>query len=255
MQIPRRYKTPPIEEALCEFRFKSERDWDLTIPGKVHTKLNEYTGTPRQQMTVGLELAQKKGAPAQVRHSEELDRVQLFTENNKRIVGVGPDVLSIHMLRPYQDAENPEHSGWKEFQPRISVALDAYWEVAEPTGVHRISIRYINKIEIPQGRIEIEDYLKCALPSVQGLPDHLNNFMSRVDYAYENNTRLVLSQGLVDAPLGSIALLLDLEVLWENPDPVAKTEALEKAGDLRELEREAFETVITDNARRLFDAD
>ena len=40
-----RYKNPPIEEALCEFRFKPGQDWDFTIPGKLQTEFgDEYTG-------------------------------------------------------------------------------------------------------------------------------------------------------------------------------------------------------------------
>ena len=44
------------------------------------------------------------------------------------MIGVGPDVLSVHMLRPYHDPLRSDHSGWDEFQPRISEALDAYWK-------------------------------------------------------------------------------------------------------------------------------
>ena len=58
----------------------------------------------------------------------------LFTEDQTRAVGVGPDVLSVHMLRPYQRPEPPEESGWDEFRPRIATALKAYWDVAEPVG-------------------------------------------------------------------------------------------------------------------------
>ena len=41
MQERRRYRNPPIEEALCEFRFKPGRDWDLTIPGKLQAAIGE----------------------------------------------------------------------------------------------------------------------------------------------------------------------------------------------------------------------
>ena len=61
----RRYRNPPIEEALCEFRFPPEQDWDPTIPGKLQTKFgDEYTGKPREQrvVEVGLE-AQEVSLP------------------------------------------------------------------------------------------------------------------------------------------------------------------------------------------------
>ena len=256
MQQRRRYKNPPIEEALCEFRFKPGQDWDLTIPGKLQTELgDEYTGKPQEQRVVEMGLETQGDQPSKLSLGEGLARVQLVTKDGKRMVGVGPDVLSVHMLRPYQDLPHPERSGWDEFEPRISTALDAYWKVTQPKGVCRIGIRYINKIVVPQKTVRVESYLNCALPEVSGLPDRLNNFMSRVEYAYHDGVRLVLSQGPINAPKDHVGFLLDLDVIWESTEPVARDEALTKAGDLRAREREAFETVITDEARELFDAD
>ena len=257
MQQRRRYKNPPIEEALCEFRFQQSQDWDPTIPGKLHSKLGEeYGGRPREQKVVEAGLEIQENQPSKLSFGERLSRVHLVTQDGKRMVGVGPDVLSVHMLRPYQDPGHPNQSGWNEFQPRLKRTLDAYWEVVRPKGIRRIGIRYINKIVIPQKAVEVASYLKCALPEVSGLPDRLNNFMSRVEYAYPDGVRLVLSQGSIGAPSDHVEFLLDLDVIWEGATPLARDdEALEKASDLRTRERAAFETVITDKTRELFDAD
>ena len=251
----RRYNNPPIEEALCEFRFKPGRDWDLTIPGKLQTEFgDEYAGKPREQKVVEVGLETQEGKPPNLRYGEGLARIQLVTKSGKRMIGVGPDVLSIHMLRPYQDPLHPTRSGWDEFEPRISTALDAYWSVAEPVSVCRIGIRYINKIVVPGKTVRVEEYLRCALPDLSELPDRLNSFVGRVDYAYADGVRLVLSQGSVGAPLDHVGFLLDLDVIWENAEPVTRDATLETVADLRARERAAFETVITDRARELFDA-
>ena len=256
MQERRRYRNPPIEEALCEFRFKPGRAWDLTIPGKLQAAIgDEYMGKPQEQRVVQVGLEVQGDKPSNLQLGEGLARVQLVTGNGKRMVGVGSDVLSIHMLRPYQNPREPKLSGWEEFRPRIETALDAYWKVAQPVGVLRIGIRYINRIVIPQGTVRIEEYLKCGMPDVDGLPDQLTNFMSRVDYTYGDGVRIVLSQGSIDAPPDHVGFLLDLDVIWENPEPVDKARALTIANDLRDRERAAFEAVITDRARELFDAD
>jgi len=251
-----RYKNPPIEEAVCEFRFRPGQDWDLTIPGKLQAEMGEeYTGKPQEQRVIDFSLQSQGNQHPSVSYEEGLSKVQLVTSDGKRKVGVGRDVLSIHMLHPYQNPSHPERSGWDEFQPRISKALDAYWKVAQPNGVNRVGIRYINKIIVPQSKVEVEEYFKCALPNVSGLPDRLNNFMSRVEYAYPDGVRLLLSQGSSNVPHGHVGFLLDLDVIWEHTEPVAQEEALKIADDLRNRERAAFETVITDKARKLFDAD
>lgn len=245
----RSYKNPPIEEALCELRFTPGQDWDFTIPSKLHTELgDDYTGRPQQQKVVEVEL--KGGGDEPVRYGERLGMVQLVTEDGKRIVGVEPDMLSVHMLRPYS-----EQGGWSEFRLRIEKALDAYWKVAQPKGVKRVGMRYINKIVVPQNRVQVGKYIKCALPVVNGLPGHQNSTMSRVDYSYEDGVRLVLSHWSINEGPNQVGLLLDLDIIWENTEPVEQDEAMLKIGDLRTRERDAFETVITDEARRLFNDD
>lgn len=251
----RRYENPPIEEALCEFRFQPDQGWNLTVPGKLHVELgNEYTGRPQEQKVVNVTLNAQGGQPSRLSYEEGFAKTQLVTNDGKRQVGVGKDVLSVHMLRPYQDPLYPDQTGWDEFRPRIEKALDAYWKVMQPKGVNRIGLRYVNKIVIPQVAVRVEDYLKCALPEVAGLPDLQRSFVSRVEYDYADGIRLVLSQGSILAPEAHVGFLLDLDVIWENPEGVARDEALSKVGDLRTREREAFETVITEKARELFNA-
>jgi len=91
------YLNPPIEEAICEFRFTPNEEWDLTIPGKLQVELgNEYSGKSRSQnyMDFG-------GQPNQSINSKtkkELNRVELVNDGGNRLIGVGKDNLSIHTL-------------------------------------------------------------------------------------------------------------------------------------------------------------
>ena len=254
----RRYKSPPIEEAVCEFRFLPGDEWDLTIPGKLQSTISEdYSGKPHEQRVVDVALHTAGGQPSELKFGEGLAKVQLVTKDGRRKVGVGRDVLSIHMLRPYQVPTSPGGGGWEEFRPRIERALDAYWHVAAPKGVSRIGVRYINKIVVPASQIpvRIEDYLNCAPPDVEGLPDSMNNYVCRAEYAYDDNTLLVLSHGTVSAPREYVGFLLDIDVICNINDPSEREQALKKTDSLRALERDLFEILITDQARELFDAD
>ena len=248
----RRYRNPPIEEALCEFRFRPSREWDLTIPGKLHTQLGgDYSGKPRQQRVVDVGFEVTKGDLSGLRSRDDLARVQLVTENERRIVGVGPDVLSIHMLRPYQDVRN--NGGWDEFRSRIENALNAYWTVANPEGVSRIGIRYINKIVFHQDRVPLGNYLTCILPTVPGLPPTVNGFFSRSEFSYDDGVRLILSQGTTRDPENPFAFVVDLDVISASDELLSAQKTMIRLDDFRRRERSAFEAIITDEARKLFD--
>ena len=51
----RRYKNPPIVEALCEFEFISSQPWDLTIPGLIYEKVKDEFPDKRQQIGIGVQ--------------------------------------------------------------------------------------------------------------------------------------------------------------------------------------------------------
>lgn len=252
MHQQRRYKNPPIEEALCEFRFQSDQDWDPTIPGKIHIELSdEYVRKPKEHRGLGWEWN------AQERHlklNEGLARVHFRSDDGTRMIGVGPNVLSTHMLRPYHNPTLPDISGWGEFRKRIEQALDVYWKTLQPSGVHRVGVRYINKILVPRSGLAAGDYLRCALPQVGDLPTNLNSSVSRAEYNYADGIRLILSQRSTEVPENQNEYLLDIDVIWEGQESVSQEEAMKLAGDLRARERMVFESVITDKARELFDA-
>lgn len=253
----REYRNPPIDEAICEFRFEPDQDWNLTIPGRLQTELGgEYVGKPREQKVMEVGFSSSGNQPPSIQFGEGIARVQLATVNGIRTVGIGQDVLSIHMLRPYHDPNHslPRGSGWTEFYDRIEEALTAYWVVAAPKGVNRVGIRYINRLTIPRVPVSVDDYLRCALPTVKGLPETLSTFFSRVEYVYGDDVRLILSQGSIDEPSGRGGFLLDLDVICQT-NCIGSTDALAKADDLHTREGIAFEALITDKARELFDAD
>ena len=251
----RRYSNPPIEEALCEFHFAPGDEWDLTIPGKLHTQLEQdYPAKPMRQVVARVGLEVEGGRASGMQYQESIGKVQFFTKDNSRLVGVGPDTLSIHILRPYRNADLADRAGWDEFRGRIESALNAYWDVSAPVGVRSMGVRYINKIVIPRQVGEVSDYLNCAIPKVEGLPEAVTSFAGRVEYRYDDDVRLLLSQGLASAPPGQVAFLLDIDVIWESESYLDVAKTVTKVSELRDIERRTFETVITEKARDLFDA-
>ena len=146
----RKYRNPPIEEAVCDIQFAPTTEWDPTIPGRLYEQLKDtYNERPRPQQVVELPARGTftEGKPlASPPPGLFQQRVQLLAENGTRIVGVSADRLSVHMLRPYSD--------WEEFSARIMRALNAYREVASPEAGSRIGLRYINRITIGSDKVD-----------------------------------------------------------------------------------------------------
>jgi hypothetical protein len=80
---------------------------------------SRYSGKPRQQALFSAELEPSAGPNAPVTVRQGLARVQFPNQDGSRLVAVGPNVLSVHMLRPY--------TGWdEEFRGQIEDAIAAF---------------------------------------------------------------------------------------------------------------------------------
>lgn len=242
----RQYKNPPLIETLVDFRLASGQEWDPTIPGKLHEKVKaDYPGKPRQQKLLQMSVQVAQGAPS-FASREGIGRVQLVDADAQRLISLGPGVLGVHVLPPYR--------GWTEFKPRIDVALKAYLEVTGSVDVNRIGLRCINRVVIPSKSIDLWQYFLCGPREPAGLPDQIGSLLNRVEYTYDDGVTLVLTFASIEGGPDFLAFLLDLDLVWSSADSLAVDAALEKVDMLHERAGTAFEALITDKTREVFDA-
>jgi uncharacterized protein (TIGR04255 family) len=89
----RTYKKPPIEEALCEFRFVSQ-EWDLTLPGRLYDEIkDEYPGKPKN-IVARMQLKDVTAAPAgqnvsAVQIPQIVAAVRLASRDARRLLNSG----------------------------------------------------------------------------------------------------------------------------------------------------------------------
>src|SRR2546425_12443479 len=69
----RQYLNPPLVEAVCEFRFLPDTQWDLTIPGLMYEKIQDRFPHKEQRLVSDIEISQEgKEIKQQVRTSERM---------------------------------------------------------------------------------------------------------------------------------------------------------------------------------------
>ena len=241
----RRYKNSPIIEALCEFRFEPSLPWDLAIPGLVYERVRDDFPKRRQVRAFETSVsASPEGVEQQVRTT---DRMQFLREDERVLIQVGPDLLAVNHLKPYPT--------WQEFLPLIQSGFSAYREAANPEGIRRIGLRYINRIEIPGPSIEVEDYFSFYPFVGPNLPQQHGPFIVGIQIPYEGERdvlRLQLANASAETP-DIVPMMLDLDYFLAKPGKVsldAISEWLEIAHNHVE---EAFEACITDRLRQLFE--
>jgi len=241
----RSYPKPPILEALCEFQFVSSKPWDLTIPGLMYEKVKDRFPEKRNLRTINVEVRISSEAVEQ-KVEPTLPRTQFLSRYAYKVLQVAPDLLVVNWLRPY--------SSWEEFKPVILDAFRKYDAVASPEGFKRIGLRYINKIDFPSARIELQEYLTFYPETPSELADPIGSFFSRVEIPYtESRDLLILTIGSTPAEQPDTAsAILSLDYVLAKPNGVDKAELESWLETAHTAVETAFEACVTEKSKALF---
>ncbi len=173
--------------------------------------------------------------------------MQFLREDEKALIQVDRDLLAVNHLKPYPT--------WQEFLPLIQQGFDAYCQIANPKGILRIGLRYINRIEVPGQRIELEDYLEFRPFVGSKLPQDFGSFIVGIQVPYERSRdilRLQLTNAATQTP-SLVAAVLDLDYFLAQPNQVGIDNVFEWVELAHTHVEEAFEACITDRLRQMFE--
>jgi len=240
----KKYADPPIVEAVCEFRLTRDSKWDLTTPGLIYEKVSTEFPNKEQRLVQEVQITQSpQGLQQQIRSAE---RILFLATDRKTFVQVGPHFVGINSLKPYPT--------WSGFKPRIESAFRALTEIVEVKGLQRIGLRYINRVEIPDESVRLEEYFEFRPFWAKDLPYEMTAFIVGSIFSFfggQDACRVDLSEAIAEKP-GSRAFILDLDYFLAQPQSVSAGQALEWVDRAHQRVEEIFEACITDRLRQIF---
>lgn len=192
-------KSPPLIEALCEFRFSSKEDWDWTVPGRLYDELKDEFPERGQIHAVEVRLDTKQLSQGGV------ERVQMKRKDGSAMVQVGPHLLVVNHLLPYSD--------WDEFLRLIINVLKKYTDLATHAPFERIGLRYINQIPIKNDELhDVGRYIVLVPPIPKAIERPLNSFYQRYDLVHADPEGVLIHQtGVAKSQAGLLNIMLDLD--------------------------------------------
>lgn len=234
----RRYQNSPIIEALCEFRFESHASWDLAIPGLVFHQLRETFPVRRTvEFPVMLDADTVRSTP---------EYIQFVRQDETALVQLGQGVLTVNHLKPYPT--------WNEFAPMIRRAFDVYREVAQPKALQSVTLRYINRIEIPESDVDLQEYLQFYPFLGPHLPQTINAFIVGAQVPFDDERdalRLQLTSTASGTPTMA-TFILDLNYSLANAGAVSLDSVFNWIDQAHLRIEDAFEACVTDKLRAIF---
>jgi len=226
-------ESSPLVEALCEFRFSDEINWDWTIPGQLYDIIKDKGFEKKTQVQAGNVTVDTVGRKAQISFGTE--RVQLQHKNGSSLVQIGPNMLTVNVR---------DYDGWKNFKQLIQAILKYQVDLLKDFSLSKVGLRYVNHLNFSVNNIDLENILTVA-PSLQGnLEKDLLKFYQRYELNFdEPKGRLIHQTGTRNVDNG-LTIVLDLDFVSQDVEELI---SIEKIGVFLDSAHEQILKVFVDS--------
>ena len=243
----RSYTRPPIQEVLIQVAVPPGALTNAAVPGQLYERLrSEYPADVATEVRVPGPSSIAELASAAVRVDQATRHIFTGSAPNKKLI-LGAERLSANALPPYE--------GWECLLGRFNRAATALFDARSELEATGLTIRYINRIVIP-GDINTDDYFTVPVRTAEEGTAPFANFMLRVQSVLTDDPiTCITGFSSADPEDGGTPFMIDIELGTpigdlDQKDPSTWVAALE---DLHRREILEFESMITDDCRRLFD--
>jgi len=241
----RKYKAPPIQEVLVEFKFIPDSKWDMTIPGLIYEKVKKDFPERQEQTGIGIQFQKtEKGFAHKV--SPAPPRIQFYRKDKTALLQVAPNILIINQLKPYPS--------WKKFKPMIDKIFKVYKQVVFPKGLEKIRLRYINKIDTHKEELKLEEYFNLYPEMPENIAPNCSGFIARIEIPYKDNRdhlSITIGSSTPEDPK-EISMVLDLDYLLDKTDAIPLNDYKKWLEQAHSVIEDTFESCITERTRNLF---
>ncbi|MEJ7590428.1 MAG: TIGR04255 family protein [Planctomycetaceae bacterium] len=235
----------PSVEAVIHWRARAGRTLEPdNLRRMLIDRLPNYPSPQRQQeFSVGADFGTDG---SHVEHRQTWQGFRFQSSDNRYIAQFTRNGFVFSRLRPYED--------WTTFESEALRLWQIYCDLAVPTEIQRLGVRFINVIGI-----EEPDQLSRVLnappvsPPKMGLP--IQEFMHQTrfaipDYGYSLN--VIQTIQLPSADEEKLRLILDLDVFTENSIILAEENLRKRLAEMRWIKNKAFFSILTPEAIERF---
>lgn len=239
----------PIAEAVIEMRARAEVPWEESaVRDRLVPLLSAYPKIESQsefehEMQIG------PGKNMVQRHRDLGWRgLRCESADHVHIVQFNRDGFVFSRLRPY------DH--WEPFHGEAIRLWNLHRDIAHLSGIQRLGLRFINRIELPVDRPRPEDYLHMPPEVLKGLPLSRAGFFHRdvLDVPGYPYTVTIVRTVQPTQTRGSkgLGLLLDIDVFTTESFELRDDLLTQRLTEMRWLKNKAFFGSITEQALQSF---
>lgn len=242
MDTVKYYSNAPITEAIIDIRVDLPSSVTVEDLKKIEEILQEDYPNAENHYEFSAFLNFNEAEPIEATGQRFHSGFKYKSKDGKRILQARLDGFTLSQLPPYQT--------WEPFKVEAYKLWALYRAVVTPKKVHRLALRYINRIDIKPG-VEFNTYLK-TYPEISPLiSQELSNFVMHLELPQRDiESTLLINQAIVpSSDPNFISVLLDLDLFREGSFIPDDDEIWTIFNLLRLRKDEVFEACITDLVR------
>jgi uncharacterized protein (TIGR04255 family) len=250
-EVFERFPQAPIVEAVIDIKARATTVFEeASVRSCLDEKLKGYGFLDsRREFRHELELETEGGKPpSQKLHDLGWKGLRFRSTDEKHIAQFNREGFIFSRLEPY--------SNWEQLSSEGLRLWSIFKELARPVEIHRLGLRFINRIPLPAGEFRFEDYIQPAPVSPAGMDLPFYGFMQHETLAVPGHPYAITVIRTIQLPQSSggsgVALILDLDVFTTQGVRLDEAVMIHHMNEMRWLKNKAFHGSVTDKARELF---
>jgi uncharacterized protein (TIGR04255 family) len=235
------YAHAPIVEAVIDIQVRLGGDADQCLSHLCDTLAEQF---PKRDQ---LHLFSMEMRPDGNSVQRNVIGWRLANTSGDRMLQVKREGFTYSHMSPYTQ--------WAVFSAEAKALWAAFVKCCAPEAVIRIAIRYVNRLKLPPGEVQLNDYL-VLFPHTPDAYDPIQGMLMQVQGRHESIDPMCTSiVTLASEPRTDSSfqpLLLDIDVFIEKQISSAGDDCWNLLETLRLKKNELFESAITDKLRESF---
>ena len=239
----------PIVEAVVDLRARAESDWnESVVTDFIKTRLPDY---PKRLSMSGFQQEFVLGpdaAPQATRTDTGWTGLHCQTEDKLHVARFERNGFIFSRLRPYDR--------WEQLVAEAMRLWEIFVDVARPSQIPRIGLRFVNRIDLPSTAVRIDDYLDPAPQGVRGLDIPFQHFLHQDVFDVAGHpyaVRLVRTTQPAPGPdPQSFGIIIDIDVFTTRPSEPSRESIESRLNEMRWLKNKMFFGSITSKALETF---
>ena len=231
----------PITEALLDIRVQLPDTTNSSHLKAMHERIKEQY--PTCQLRQSFETSVEFSKDAKPLHSTSIgeDGYLFLSSDEKQVIQARLDGFSFSRLKPYES--------WKKLQDESRRLWKIYIEATKPERLTRLSVRYIDLIELPLPFSDFHEWILTVPEIAPTLPQGLAGYLMRMVIPFDDTgTTAIVTQNLGpsrERPVNSVSLIFDIDVFRSVDLNGNSEEAWGHFEELREIKNRIFFESIT----------